>query len=100
MVRDTIAAALIAEGVAGEKGYLPMPVYAYRVFQNHDFFAGRWPLKDAGLTEMDYRKISCPVAEAVLADCMTLVINEAVPATYMEDVVQAFEKVCGHFALR
>jgi perosamine synthetase len=98
--RDALVAALQAEGVVGEGGYLPSPVYGYPVFQNHDFFAGRWPLKDAGLTEMDYRKISCPVAEAVLADCMTLVINEAVPATYMEDVVQAFEKVCGHFALR
>jgi dTDP-4-amino-4,6-dideoxygalactose transaminase len=97
--RDTLVAALLAEGVAGEGGYLPSPVYGYPVFQNHDFFAGRWPLKDAGLTAMDYREASCPVAEAVLADCMTLVINEAVPRAYMEQVVSAFRKVCGHYSI-
>lgn len=97
--RSTLVAALVAEGVACEEGYIPSPVYAYRVFQNHDFFAGGWPLKDAGLTTMDYREIRCPVAEAVLADCMTLVINEAVPVTYMHEVVAAFTKVCRHYAV-
>jgi hypothetical protein len=48
---------------------------------------------------MDYREASCPVAEAVLADCMTLVINEAVPRAYMEQVVSAFRKVCGHYSI-
>jgi perosamine synthetase len=96
--RATLVAALLAEGVVGEAGYLPDPVYGYPVFQNHNFFAGGWPLKAAGLTDMDYREVSCPTAEAVLRDCMTLVINEAVPVAYMNDVVTAFRKVCGHYA--
>ena len=91
--RDTLAAALVAEGVAGEKGYLPMPVYGYRVFQNHDFFAGRWPLKEAGLTTMDYRQVKCPQAEALLVDCMTLQLNESMPEAYIDGVARAFEKV-------
>ncbi|MGY8717397.1 MAG: DegT/DnrJ/EryC1/StrS family aminotransferase, partial [Verrucomicrobiia bacterium] len=83
--RSTLVAALQAEGVVCEAGYIPTPVYGYPVFQNHDFFAGGWPLKDAGLTTMDYREVSCPIAEAVLADCMTMVINEAVPVAYIEE---------------
>ena len=98
--RDKLAAALVAEGVMGEKGYIPMPVYAYRVFQNHDFFAGRWPLKDAGLTTMDYRAedVRCPQAEAMLKDCMTLQLNEAMTEAYIDGVGRAFTKVvrrCG-----
>lgn len=91
--RAMVFAALQAEGVAGELGYLPGPVYSYPLFQNHDFFAGGWPLKQAGLTEMDYRKVSCPMAEAVLADCMTMVLNEAVPIDYIDGVIEAVHKV-------
>ena len=97
--RSTLVAALQAEGVVCEAGYIPTPVYGYPVFQNHDFFAGGWPLKDAGLTTMDYREVSCPIAEAVLADCMTMVINEAVPVAYIEEMVSAFKKVCTHYAV-
>ena len=70
-----------------------MPVYGYRVFQNHDFFAGRWPLKEAGLTTMDYRQVKCPQAEALLVDCMTLQLNESMPEAYIDGVARAFEKV-------
>lgn len=91
--RDEVAAALKAEGVQGDAGYLPAPVYGYPAFQNHDFFAGHWPLRETGLTEMDYRQVRCPVAEAVLADCMTLVWHEAVPPAYVEEVITAFRKV-------
>ena len=34
----------------------------------HGFFAGRWPVKELGLTSMDYAKVSCPEAEAILED--------------------------------
>lgn len=96
--RQTVFDAFKAEGMVGELGYLPAPVYGYPVFQNHDFFAGTWPLKQAGLTTMDYREISCPTAEAVLADCMTLVLNEAVPAAYIDGVIAAVHKVFAAYA--
>jgi len=91
--RDEIVAALKAEGVVGDAGYIPSPVYGYPAFQNHDFFAGRWPLQEAGMTAMDYRAVHCPEAEAVLADCMTLVWHEAIPAAYVDEVITAFHKV-------
>ena len=29
-----------------EAGYIPVPVHRYKVFQNHAFFGGRWPLRE------------------------------------------------------
>ncbi len=95
--RAEIVAALKAEGVAGDAGYLPSPVYGYPAFRNHDFFAGRWPLREAGLTTMDYGEVCCPEAEAVLADCMTLVWHEAVPEAYVDETIVAFHKVFAAF---
>ena len=63
--RDDFDAALVAEGATAVAGYIPKPVYAYPLFQNHNFFGGSWPLRDAGLTSMNYRDIHCPVAEAM-----------------------------------
>ena len=43
-----------------------MPLYGEPVFQQHGFFAGRWPVKEFGLTTMDYSKHQCPEVEAIL----------------------------------
>lgn len=95
--RADFVAALRAEGVAANAGYIPMPVYRYKVFQNHNFFAGTWPIRDFGLTQMDYRQVSCPVAEAILADGVTLPINEAMTDTYVEKVALAIGTVARKF---
>lgn len=96
--RDVVAQALLAEGVQCESGYIPRPVYRYPVFQNHDFFAGRWPLREAGLTSMDYRAVHCPQAEAILADCITVKLHEEMPEAYVDDVAAAFAKVVAAYA--
>lgn len=64
--RDQFTRALQAEGVVAMMGYIPMPLHEYEVFQNCNFFGGQWPVRDAGLTTMDNRKVSCPNAEAIL----------------------------------
>ncbi|MDB6168802.1 MAG: Glutamine--scyllo-inositol aminotransferase [Verrucomicrobia bacterium] len=87
--RTEIAAALQAEGVAVGGGYIPTPVYRYPVFQNHNFFGGAWPVRDFGVTNMDYRSVSCPVAEAILDDCLTFRLNEAMSDSYLEKVARA-----------
>lgn len=74
-------------------GYIPMPVYRYKVFQNHNFFGGTWPVRDFGVTTMDYRQVSCPVAEAILTDGVTLPLNEAMSDAYIEKVARAFRTV-------
>lgn len=91
--RDAFAAALRAEGVAAGAGYIVAPVYRYPVFQNHNFFGGHWPVRDSGLTQMDYRAVECPVAEAILRDGITLPVNEAMSDGYIDKVGRAIEAV-------
>lgn len=96
--RDEFAAAAKAEGVAAGAGYIPQPVYRYKVFRDHNFFGGAWPVRDSGLTTMDYRHVSCPIAEAILADGITLPINEAMTPAYLEKVALALTTVARRFA--
>lgn len=96
--RDQLATALAAEGVPCTAGYLERPVYEYDVFQEHRFFGGRWPLRDAGLTTMDYRNVLCPEAKAILADSIRLTINEAMGDAYIDKVAHAIRVVAKRLA--
>jgi dTDP-4-amino-4,6-dideoxygalactose transaminase len=93
LTRTELAAALSAEGVMVTSGYIPNPVYRYPVFQNHNFFGGTWPARDLGRTTMDYRAVSCPVAEAILNDCLVFRLNEAMSDAYIEKVAKAIVTV-------
>ncbi len=95
--REDFVTALVAEGAAAVAGYIPKPVYRYPLFQNHNFFAGQWPLRDAGLTTMDYRTVSCPVAEAMLADSVALPITPAMPDVVALETAEAVNKVARHY---
>lgn len=97
--RDEFAAALRAEGVTAQAGYIPKPVYRYPLFQNHNFFAGTWPLREAGLTTMDYRLVSCPVAEAMIADGISLPISPAMSEEAAVQTADAVNKVARFFAV-
>ena len=96
--RDEFTAALAAEGAFATPGYIPRPVYRYPLFQNHNFFAGHWPLRDAGLTTMDYTKVSCPVTEAVLADSVSLAINPTFTDEIIDQTADALAKVARFYA--
>lgn len=96
--RDEIVAALRTEGVEAAAGYIPKPIYRYRVFQNHNFFGGAWPARDLGLTTMDYRNVECPVAEAILNDSIRVPIDEAMTERYIERVALAIVTVMKRFA--
>lgn len=96
--REEFVAALVAEGATATAGYIPKPVYGYPLFQNHNFFAGGWPLRDAGLTTMDYREVHCPVAEAMLADGISLQISPALTTDLATQTAEAVDKVARHYA--
>jgi dTDP-4-amino-4,6-dideoxygalactose transaminase len=96
--RDEFVAALQAEGVTCAAGYIPRPVYGYPLFQNHDFFGGGWPLRDAGLTTMDYRTVRCPNAEAMLAEGISVPISPALTDEIIDQTAEAFAKVARHFS--
>ncbi|MDP2136770.1 MAG: DegT/DnrJ/EryC1/StrS family aminotransferase [Candidatus Didemnitutus sp.] len=95
--RDEFVAALQAEGVTAAAGYIPKPVYGYPLFQNHNFFGGGWPLRDAGLTTMDYRTVCCPAAEAMLAEGISLPISPALTDEIIDQTATAFTKVARHY---
>lgn len=97
--RDEFVAALKAEGVNAAAGYIPKPVYAYPLFQNHNFFGGGWPLRDAGLTSMDYRKVRCPNAETMLSDGISLPIHPGMTGEFVDQTAAALAKVVRHFAV-
>jgi dTDP-4-amino-4,6-dideoxygalactose transaminase len=90
--------ALAAEGVPASSGYIPVPLYGNPVFREHGFFAGRWPVKEFGLTSMDYSKVSCAQAEAILGTAVRVVIHEGMTEAYVRSMAAAVRKVAGHYA--
>jgi len=97
--RTQFVKALAAEGATFTNGYIPIALYRMPMFQNHSFFAGHWPIKEAGLTTMDYTQVKLPVTEAVLATCMRFLLNEAMDEDYIRAVAKAVRKVAKAYAV-
>lgn len=96
--RAKFVKALVAEGVQASAGYIPVPLYGNPVFQKHAFFAGRWPVKEHGLTTMDYSAVSLPETEKILETGIRIVVNESMTESYMRGVARAVRKVAEHYA--
>lgn len=96
--RAQFVEALHAEGVPNYPGYIGTPLYRYPIFQNENFFAGRWPVKDLGLTTMDYKKVSCPVAEEILKSCVTIGVSEVCSEEWAQLVGAAVRKVALYYS--
>lgn len=96
--RKELVAALNAEGASFGEGYIVAPLYQYPIFQNHNFFGGRWPIKELGLTKMDYTKVSCPCTEEIIVTCITTPINQAMDEDWIKGVAHAIRKVAAHYA--
>ena len=97
--RSQFTRALMAEGASVRGGYIKVPLYGEPVFQNHGFFAGRWPVKEMGLTDMDFTKHKCPNAESLLADGIRVPIYEYMTEEYILGVATAIQKVARHYAV-
>ncbi len=96
--RSKFVRAVQAEGASVSGGYIKVPLYGEPVFQQHAFFAGRWPVKEMGLTKMDFSKHKCPEAEAILADSIRVTITEHMSEEYILGVAAAIEKVARYYA--
>jgi len=96
--RAKLVKALAAEGIPASAGYIPVPLYGNPVFQKHAFFAGRWPVKELGLTDMDYTKVQLPETQAILDTSIRIAINEAMPDDYIEAIAAGVTKVVKHYA--
>ena len=90
---DQFAAAMKAEGVPTSAHYIGKPIYQYPLFLDHSAFDhGEHPFK-----AIDYAKVKCPTAEAILNTCIVLAVNEAYSDQDLEDTVKAFERVVVYF---
>lgn len=96
--RDEFAAALRAEGAPASAGYIPAPIYKLPYFAQHAFFGGRWPIKELGLTKMDYAQVRCPEAEAILSTGVQCALNESMDEPYIREVAAAVRKVAKHYS--
>lgn len=94
--RAKFVKALVAEGVPASAGYIPVPLYGNPVFQQQSFFHGRWPVKELGLTQMDYRQVQLPNVEAILQTGVRIVINENMSDEYIDQVARGIAKVVQH----
>ncbi len=97
--RAEFVRALVHEGVGASGGYIPLPIYREQVFQQHGFFAGRWPIRECGLTNMDYSQVQCPQAEAILKTGIRISIHEAMTEEYIQSVAKAIHKVARYYAV-
>jgi dTDP-4-amino-4,6-dideoxygalactose transaminase len=96
--RATFVKAMAAEGVALTDGYIRTALYGMPMFQNHSFFAGRWPIKELGMTAIDYTEVNLPVTEEILKTCMRFPLNQAMEEDYIRAVAAAVRKVAKHYA--
>ncbi|MBI4623746.1 MAG: DegT/DnrJ/EryC1/StrS family aminotransferase [Verrucomicrobia bacterium] len=97
--RQEFVETLRAEGVPCAGDWMPMPLYKLRYFQTHSFFAGRWPVKELGLTKMDYTRVKCPEAEAILDTGVFFKLTESMDAPFIHEVGAAIRKVATHFRI-
>jgi dTDP-4-amino-4,6-dideoxygalactose transaminase len=96
--REQFVKAAAAEGVSLSNGYIPVLLHQMPVFQQHTFFAGHWPVKEMGLTAMDYAKLKLPEAEAILKTCAITPIHEGMDEEYIRSVAAGIRKVAKHYA--
>jgi dTDP-4-amino-4,6-dideoxygalactose transaminase len=96
--RAEFVKALAAEGVLASAGYIPVPLHRNPVFLKHGFFAGHWPVREFGLTTMDYAKHETPEAEAILRTGVKVTIHEAMTEDYIACVAEAIRKVARHYS--
>jgi hypothetical protein len=80
-------------------GYISVPLYGEPVFQQHGFFGGHWPVKQFGLTTMDYSKHHCPEVEAILKTGIRISIYEDMTDEYILAAANAIKKVAHYYAV-
>ena len=96
--RAQFVKALAAEGTPRTAGHIAVPLHRELVFQQHGFFAGRWPAREFGLTTMDYTKHQTPEAEVILKTGIRVMIHEGMTEEYIAGVAAAIRKVARHYA--
>lgn len=98
--REEFSKALAAEGVENSPGYIPFPVYKYNFLQNKSPYPGTHAPFDSKYYggNVSYEDGLCPNAEAILNTAIRLGISEFFTETDIDEVIEAFTKVCNYYA--
>lgn len=98
--RAEFVKALKAEGISCAAGYIPCCVYQYEMFKNRTAFSAdtHFPFDGTHGDPIEYNDGDCPVAEAILADCVKLNVNEFHTEADIDDTVKAIRKVAAYFS--
>ncbi len=96
--RVEFAEALRAEGIVAQAGYIPSCVYQYDLFKNRNAYPGtHYPFDGTHGNPIEYKDGDCPNAEAILATCVKLNINEFHTEQDLQDTINAIRKVCAYY---
>lgn len=101
--RDDFAAALNAEGIPAQAGYIPTVVYQYPLFRSRTAYPGtHFPFDNPVYGEggIFYREGDCPVAEEILRTAIKLPVNEYYNEQDLHDMSTAIRKVAEYYAAR
>jgi len=89
--RAAFSAALAAEGIPNQAGYIPEPVYMAPLFQQRQAYPGsRFPFELSGT---DYARGSCPAAEQVLHTAVRIAVSEFYTDEDADQIIAAIRKV-------
>ncbi|HZZ43745.1 MAG TPA: DegT/DnrJ/EryC1/StrS family aminotransferase [Tepidisphaeraceae bacterium] len=90
---DEVAAALKAEGLPVAAHYIGKTIYEYPLMVNHSAFDhGAHPF-----AKREYKKGLCPNAEAILATCIMLPVNEAHDQQDLDETAHGIQRVARYF---
>ncbi|WJH36560.1 DegT/DnrJ/EryC1/StrS family aminotransferase [Paenibacillus sp. CC-CFT747] len=93
--REEFSAALAAEGIPNQPGYIPDVVYMQPLFQNRQAYLGsHFPFDLTGAT---YERGLCPEAEAILQTAVRFGVSEFYTDGDVEDIIRGIRKVAEHF---
>jgi len=83
------------EGLPVGAHYIGRPIYKYPLFADHSAFEHK--RDQHPYSRVDYTKVKCPTAEAILETCVILQVNEAYSDADLDDTVKAFERVVAYY---
>lgn len=90
---DDFATALRAEGLPITAHYIGRPIYEYPVMIHHSAFAHA----PHPFAAREYKKGLCPNAEAILASCLMLSINQAYDDQDLAETARAIKRAVAYF---
>ncbi|MFC4802967.1 DegT/DnrJ/EryC1/StrS family aminotransferase [Neobacillus sp. GCM10023253] len=94
---EEFSAALAAEGIPNQAGYIPKVLYEQPMFQQKQaYLNSQFPFS---LSAQDYPKGLCPVAEEILNTAIRINLSEFYEQQDIEEIIAAVTKVANFYSM-